>query len=333
MSTLGGLRLTSLARLAPARALPAAPPHGVYPLPDGGPHHVLDLARRAGHAEDVVRGLVTTLRALDATVREEVLDPLGRRADLAGRRRRLPVRPLSLGGARARQTDGTTCGSSVLGLLAASGDPVLSLWLVAGLRPGEPPGERDHGRGRGAAERFRTLQRVVKARTNRRALGPFAWPDAIGTPPWGAARVARYADVRYVDRVVGDGVLGSPLVAAALTSAARGVPVPLFTGGDLGRGVATAVPRHVVLLTAADPAAPDDPAGGVARAGDARGPRRCWVYEPSSGTVHRLAAHDLVAGATDAAARRALGGWPHVCWALLPAGRAGERRGPARGWA
>jgi len=331
---LAGLRLTSLAGPVPGRAVPAPPPPGAYPLPDGGPHHAAGLARRAGHDEEVVRALRTTLGALDGAVRHEVLDPLGRRADLSGRRGRSAVRAVSVGGARARQADGTTCGSTVLGMLAAAGDPVLALWLVAGLCPGEQPSGERGGRGQDAAARLRTLQRVVKGRTNRGALGPFAWPQALGTPPWGAARAARYADVRYTDRVVTDdgpratGTTGSPVVEAALAAAARGVPVPLFTGGDLGLGVATAVPRHVVLLTAAD--LPDE-AGR--RTGDAPGAGRCWVYEPSSGTVHRLAARDLLAGATDAGVRRALGGWPHVCWALLPAGRAGERRAPAGGWA
>jgi hypothetical protein len=331
---LAGLRLTSLAGLVRGRPVPAPPPDGAYPLPDGGPHHAVDLAWRAGHPEEVVRALVVTLRTLDAAVRREVLDPLGRRGDVAGRRRRLPVRAVSLGGARARQTDGTTCGSSVLALLAAAGDPVLALWLVTGLRPGELPGP---GSTPEAAARFRTLQRVVKGRTNRRALGPFDWPEALGTPPWGAARVARYADVGYTDRVVADAVPDaagapvSPVVEAALTAASRGVPVPLFTGGDLGHGIATAVPRHVVLLTAADPVDPpvEDRGDG---AEDTPGARRCWVYEPSSGTVHRLAARGLLTGETDAGVRRALGGWPHVCWALLPTGRAGERRGPAARW-
>ncbi|KFD43532.1 hypothetical protein IU11_10695 [Cellulosimicrobium sp. MM] len=60
---------------------------------------------------------------------------------------------------------------------------------------------------------------------------------------------------------------------------------------------------------------------------------RCRVYEPSSGTLRTVAAGALLDGARVPAVRRALGGWPHVCWALLPDGRAGEATRPAAGWA
>lgn len=204
----------------------------------------------------------------------------------------------------------------MLGLLAAAGDPVLALWLATGLRPGDAARHDPAGaRARGGVERFRTLQQTLKRRTNRRALGPLPWPAALGTPPWGAARTARHADVRFVDRVVA-GPGAERVVEAALAAAARGVPVPLFTGGDLALGLATAVPRHVVLLTDAD-----------------AGAGWCRVYEPSSGTLRTVAAGALLDGARVPAVRRALGGWPHVCWALLPDGRAGEAVRPAAGWA
>lgn len=303
---LGALRVTDLARIAPARTVPPPPPGDVY-RPDGGTEHALDLARRAGHPAPRVRALAATLGALDPGTRRAVLDPLRRDAGggWSGPRDRARVRPLEVGGSPARQTDATTCGSAVLALLAAAGDPVLALWLATGLAPGETapvPAPRPDG-----AARFRVLQQEVKRRTNRAALGPLPWPAALGTPPWGAARTARYADVRYVERVV-VGAGSELVVRSALVAAARGVPVPLFTGGDLALGVATAVPRHVVLLTDADPQA-----------------RRCRVYEPSSATVHDLDAAHLLDGARSPAVRHALGGWPHVCWALLPAGRQGWR--------
>ncbi|WP_426311319.1 hypothetical protein [Cellulosimicrobium sp. E-16] len=296
---LGAIRVTDLARLVPARAVPGPPPGDRY-RPDGGTEHALDLARRAGHPVPRVRALATTLGALDPRTRRAVVDPLGRAAPEASRDR--PVRPLELGGDPARQTDATTCGSAVLGLLAAAGDPVLALWLATGLRPGDGP--RPGGRSwSGGSARFGELQQAVKRRTNRGALGPLPWPAALGTPPWGAARAACYADVRYAERVV-VGAGSERVVRAALVAAARGVPVPLFTGGDLALGIATAVPRHVVLLTDADAQA-----------------RRCRVYEPSSGIVHDLDAGLLLDGVRSPEVRRALGGWPHVCWALLPAGR------------
>ncbi|WP_264031927.1 hypothetical protein [Cellulosimicrobium sp. SH8] len=318
---LGALRVTDLARLVPARAVPQAPPGGVY-RPDGGTDRALGLARRAGHPEDRVRALAGTLGALDPRARRAVVDPLGRTASVTSRDDRR-VRPLELGGEPARQTDATTCGSAVLGLLAAAGDPVLALWLATGLRPGDDPGPGGRSWPGGAA-RFGELQRVVKRRTNHAALGPLPWPASLGTPPWGAARAARHADVRYTERVVAaDRDERGPVVRAALVAAARGVPVPLFTGGDLALGVATAVPRHVVLLTDVDA---DDGTVSGARA------RRCRVYEPSSGTVHDLDVASLLDGARQPAVRSALGGWPHVCWALLPVvGRAGEAPHPAGG--
>ncbi|MFB8227742.1 hypothetical protein [Cellulosimicrobium sp. NPDC055967] len=326
---LGALRVTDLARLVPARAVPQPPPGGVY-RPDGGTDRALALARRAGHPADRVRALAGTLAALDPRTRRAVVDPLGRAAHGWGGPRERGVRLLELGGEPARQTDATTCGSAVLGLLAAAGDPVLALWLATGLRAGDDAGTGGRPRSGGAA-RFGELQRVLKRRTNRAALGPLPWPASLGTPPWGAARAARHADVRYVERVVAGDRDDDPVVRAALAAAAHGVPVPLFTGGDLALGVATAVPRHVVLLTDADVGTDADADDG-ASAGTAARARRCRVYEPSSGTVHDLDVAHLLDGARSPGARSALGGWPHVCWALLPAvGRAGEAPHPAGG--
>ncbi|MBD5787057.1 hypothetical protein IF650_12790 [Cellulosimicrobium terreum] len=323
-SVLGRVRLTALlARIPSSWSAPVPPPVDLGGDPGGDLRAdpataARDRAREAGHSRAVVDALGQALATLDDRTRAQVVDPLGRWPDGGASHPR--VRSLRLGGAVARQTDGTTCGSAVLGLLAAAGDPVLALWLVTGEAlgargtsgvepavPALPPGTD-------AAARFRRLQQVVKNRTNRKGLGPFEWPAAFGTPPWGAAREARYAGVRYTHRVVDgphrDGARGGglgPVLDAALAAAARGAPVPLFTGGDVAAGPATAVPRHVVLLATADRDS------------------RCELYEPSSGTVHRLAAADLAAGPRDPAVRRALGGWPHVVWALLPAGRAGDR--------
>lgn len=311
-----GLRLTSVAA-ALARPAPRRPLRAVAVPPDAPAAR----ARAAGHAEPVVARLERALETLPAAQRRAVLDPLGRLDDVA-RGGGAPVRRLDVGGVPARQVDGTTCGSAVLALLAAAGDPVLALWLQTGATPGDtadgrgPAGSPGAGGPEAAAERWRHLQRVVKRRTSRGALGPFPWPGALGTPPWGAARTARYAGVRYTHRMVGTDA--GAVLEVAVHAAARGIPVPLFTGGDLSGGLAAAVPRHVVLLTAVGPAG------------------RCWVYEPSSGTVHRLGTDRLTAGATDAAVRRALGGWPHLVWALLPTGaapspadRTGDRDGAA----
>jgi hypothetical protein len=357
------LQLTTVLRAAGAARgpLPPTPPSGRYaaPSPDAAPDVVRRLARRAGHPAQVAALLVDELAALRPFERAHALDPLRRAAltpesvDAApepsgGRDARPEPRgrgqgaggpeqrfgePLVLGRARAVQVDETTCGSAVLAVLAAAGDPVVALWLVAGAdvsRGASSHVVREGQAGATAREletssgRFAALQRVLKARTARAALGPLPWPGRLGTPPWTAAREARHADVRYTHRIVpGDGE-DDQVLARALRSAAAGVPVPLYTGGDVGTGVSTAVPRHVVLLAGVSaPArqAPSEPFGG----------RWCSVYEPSSGSLHRLRVEDLVRGAAAGGepakgVRRALGGWPRVDWALLPAGRAGGSR-------
>lgn len=258
------------------------------------------------------------LERLPAAVRRAVLDPLDRERPAprpgAPVPLRLPVaRTQGAGAARrgdraplARQTDATTCGSAVLTLLRLAGDPAAALDLALARDP---------------AARFAALQRAVQARTGHAALGPAPWPRALGTPPWTAAREARYDVVRWTHRVVDlPGPRGTAVLAAALAAARAGVPVPLLTGGDLASGWSTAVPRHVVLLTAVQ----DDVA---------------VVWEPSSGARHGVPVVDLLApagrpaaaaGDPVAAARRAaLGGWPHVVWALLPAGAGGGRARPA----
>ncbi|MFE4465659.1 hypothetical protein ACFRCR_11130 [Oerskovia sp. NPDC056781] len=349
---LADLQLTRVLHAVGAgrRQLPPAPPSGRYvvPEPDGAAPAVRRLARRAGHPEQVADRLVDALATLRPWERAHVLDPL---------RRAVPVRawglgapadgspttgpdarfgePLVLGSARAVQVDGTTCGSAVLAVLAAAGDPVVGLWLVAGTDVSR--GASVHVVTEGEADatareletssgRFAALQRLLQARTTHAALGPLPWPTGLGTPPWTAARDARYADVRYTHRIVpGDGAQDRVL-ASALRSAAAGVPVPLYTGGDLGTGWSTAVPRHVVLL--ADVSVPPEPRKDAS----ARfGGRWCSVYEPSTGTMHRLRVADLLAGVGEdgepgRGVRRALGGWSHVTWAVLPAGRAGGSR-------
>ncbi|MCK9792214.1 hypothetical protein M1843_00450 [Isoptericola sp. 4D.3] len=256
---------------------PASPPAGRFARPE------------------VPDGLVPALAALAGPERAWVLDPLGR--DAPPPRPGRP-RPLTLAAdgeaAPARQVDERTCGAAVLAMLLVAGDPRRGLEL--GRRPP------------GVAGSFAALQRTLHARTTRGPGGLPLWPAALGTPPWGAARVARYGRVRYTHRVVGRyGTRrsdGTRVLAAALAAAAAGVPVPLYTGGDLARGPAAAVPRHVVLLTAVR--------DGLA-----------VLYEPSSARLHAVPAPALTgAGAASAVDRArttaALGGWPHVVWALLP---------------
>ncbi|MFI2293986.1 hypothetical protein [Isoptericola sp. NPDC019571] len=240
---------------------------------------------------EVPEDLVPALAALAPAVRARVLDPLGRLGPqpAPGRPRTLTLPAADGVVATARQVDERTCGAAVLALLALAGDPRRALELSR-----RPPG---------AAEVFAGSQRTLHARATRGPGGLPAWPVALGTPPWGAARVARYGPVRYTHRVVG-GRSGGRVLAAAVEAAAAGVPVPLYSGGDLAGGVSTAVPRHVVLLTTVR--------GGVAT-----------VYEPSAGRLHGVPVARLVAAGArergdDPLVAAALGGWPHVVWALLP---------------
>ncbi len=218
------------------------------------------LATRAGHREPVLERLAAAA-ARRPDVAARAFAPLAPLAPDVAARPLTPlvpaVAPVMLGDGRAVQVDGTTCGSAVLSMLAMAGDPVLAWWVWTGVDPVPPAGGRPgrpaaaHADDRhGAVGRFDLLQRAAKAATNRSGLGPLPWPAAFGTPPWGAARVARFAG--YGHRVVDDrSEAGARVVRAALLAASRGVPVPLFAGGDLRTGWSDAVPRHVVLLAAA----------------------------------------------------------------------------------
>ncbi|MBC7290596.1 MAG: hypothetical protein H5T83_04560 [Actinotalea sp.] len=207
----------------------------------------------------------------------------------------------------ARQQDGTTCGSAVLTLLAALGDPRLEHWLATGrlLGPALPPelagapsSALEALADAPAVARFRAVHRVVTRRTSAGALLGLPWPGALGTPPWGAARVARFPGVRWTHRPLDDTGRAGLDAELALVRAwvHAGVPVPLFTGGDTAQGLTAAVPRHVVLAVG----------------GDDRG---LDLFEPSRGAVVRAGLDDLGAGDRPLPA---LGGWRHLVWVVAP---------------
>lgn len=303
------------------------------PVPSLSSHRNL-----AGFLSGLARPLPETVRAASGGARSDVeLQPvLGRVAasghppesasalaelwvDLSPSTRRQLARPLlpgpdgyvRLGARRAVQTSSTTCGAAVLVALLAAGDPVVATWLLTGRRLGALPREISGVAGTAAADedddnaparRFAAAQGAMQRATSRHALGFLSWPVALGTPPWTAARHARFPGVRYSHRPVDDSAQPAMtrLLAWVRSSLERGVPVPLYSGGDLVKGIASAVPRHVVLAV---PAAPGAPVGTIA------------VYEPTRGKVHHVVAADLVARSE---AHPALGEWTHVCWAVLP---------------
>jgi len=189
--------------------------------------------------------------------------------------------PVTLGGTLVTQVDGTTCGAAVLLMLRASGDPALARMLD------EHP------------ERIGAMQRDLHASVCRRAIGPFPWPRRFGSPPWALAREARFPNVRYSARAVDDRTAnGKALLNAVWHANAAGIPVPLYTGGNVGEGYDRAVPRHVVLAVP-----PAEPSAGL------------LIYEPGSGHLYEVAIDDLV---NRTSAHRALGGWTHVVWAIMP---------------
>jgi hypothetical protein len=273
------------------------------PVPDPPPAGRFE---RPAVPDDVERHL----ESVTTRARRSVLDPLARErgTGTVGFPRRLNLPSLDGTIAAAVQVDETTCGSAVLAMLGLAGDPRAALWLA-----GEDP-----------AGRFVRLQHAIHAATNRRALVMAGWPRTYGTPPWGAARFASYGGVRYTHRVAGS----RALLEAAVASARAGIPVPLYTGGDVTIGWDSAVPRHVVLLTLAD---------GEGTEGSA------VLYEPSGAGLHTVPVAALLdpppvpaagsetsqstADRTAARVRKALtaalGGWPHIAWVLLPA-RAGR---------
>lgn len=306
-------QLTTVLRAVRGRQMPPAP------APVAAPAGLTAPARGVALAPEVMDGL-------DDRRRRQVLDPL---AVGAGR-------TVRWGSAAARQVDGTTCGAAVLGLLAAAGDPRLALWLVTGRLPAGPvppeldglelpdPPAPDHpdaptwfrtpdGRAvhasatgeQAAAARWGLLQAALHRRSTARALGGLLpWPRLLGTPPWGAARLARFPGVAYRSVLVDDTRTAEvdDLLARVDAALDRGIPVPLYSGGDLRGGVGAAVPRHVVLA--------------VGRSGD--GYR---VYEPGAGAVLPVARAALRSPDGPVAA---LGHWTHLAWALLPVPRRGS---------
>lgn len=218
-------------------------------------------------------------------------------------------RPLIFAGRPARQHDPTSCGAACLVVLRALGDPALARDLDAA------PGA------------FSTAMSAQRDATAHAALGLLPWPRALGTPPWTAAREARFPGVRYVSRPLLSGSSHPATLRRALESAHRatlaGLPVPIYSGHFLldrtpARSLPCPVvlPRHVVLALPASPARPAFRPDGASL---------LHVYEPGSGLVHPVSVDELAAAHRPeprfARARAALGQWPQIGWILLPTRR------------
>ena len=212
--------------------------------------------------------------------------------------------PVRVGGVTVAQPDSVTCAATGLLLLNASCDPALAAWLADGVRPDPVPPELAGLSGAELAEpdasrRIALAAAAVHDRATRATLGPFRWPRAYGTTPWGVAREARVPGVRYRHRAVDDRdeLLMDEVLGMLVVATLQGIPVPIYSGGDWAGGWQTAMPRHLVL--ALPTARPD----------------RMRIYEPGRGRIETMAPHELRARTSP---HRALGGWTHLAWVLIP---------------
>lgn len=212
--------------------------------------------------------------------------------------------PVRLGGVTVAQPDGVTCAATGLLLLNAACDPALAAWLETGESPVARPPELASLTSAELAEpsparRIALAAAAVHRRATRATLGPFGWPRAYGTPPWGVAREARVPGVRYRHRAVDDRAerLMDEVLAMLVAATTRGIPVPIYSGGDRSGGWQTAMPRHLVLAL------------------PTLRPDRLRIYEPGRGRIETIAPHELRARTEP---HRALGGWTHLAWTLVP---------------
>ncbi|SNT17036.1 hypothetical protein SAMN06309944_2388 [Micrococcales bacterium KH10] len=266
-------------------------------------------AERAGLDQSQRDQVVRQVAGLDSSWRETVLNPL-RAADDG---------TLQWCGFHVRQPDQTACVPTVLAVQSARGNIALALWLVSGIdtigietqlrkvvRDSLPASSSNHDEPQGGeagshqaqiAARFGALVRYFQFRATHRGRVRL-WPSAWGTPPWGAARVARYGQYRFTSRLVNDLAADSVkhVVGAAVIAADRGVPSVLYVGGDSSTKYRDAVPRHAILLHSSDGA-------GLA------------VFEPSAGRIIPVAPEEL---ARSGGPRQAYAGWSHIGWAVVP---------------
>lgn len=194
------------------------------------------------------------------------------------------------GSSGPRQQSPTTCGSACATVARMLVDAPFARWVTTG--EGHPvPGAE----GATVAERFAAWERLVHARTNgwRVPGGGFtlAWPQALGTPPWGLAHELEHGGsrpgTRY--RIISVRAHSEESLRARyrrlLDLVVDGEPAALYVGSRL-------LPRHVTLVL------PGERADVL------------HVYEPASGSVQVLEEDAF------ATRRLRLGGWA-VPWILV----------------
>ena len=220
------------------------------------------------------------------------------------------------------QQSPVTCGSAALTVARMLTSPEFARWIISGLDPkGGPPDSRSE------RERFAEHEGAVMKRTNGFRGGPGAgaqwnmpWPQAFGTPPWGAAReleddAARSGAV-YAMRLIrlGSTVALRDVHRDLVVRVRGGLPALLYVGNVWA-------PRHVTLVL---PGSGQD-GGGVSPDGQGDGPALgdgsaaragLDVDDPPTGSVAELDVYDPATGSVtelvpELFAGRALGiaGW------------------------
>ncbi|MFN8097160.1 MAG: hypothetical protein U0Q21_02550 [Dermatophilaceae bacterium] len=201
---------------------------------------------------------------------------------------------LTPGDSAPRQQSRTTCGSACLTIARMLVDPLFAHWILTGEGPAA-----GQAQGSDMAGRFAAYERIVHRRTNSVRAGGgrinLPWPQALGTPPWGAkaelefgaARRGTRYDVEVLRHHRRSGL--DAHYSRLLELVADGEPALLYVGDRL-------IPRHVCLIL------PD------------RGDGNLEVYEPSAGVVEQLDRAEFVASAVG------LGGWNRAWISVQPTG-------------
>ncbi len=188
--------------------------------------------------------------------------------------------PLRIAGELAKQSTQGTCGAMALLVARTLTDPAFA--------------ERIQDEG------ITSVEHSLYADLRRNALGPVAWPRNYGTPPW---MLATAMPGRYLHTPVNTVTeRGKAILQWVYHATGMGVPVPLYTGGDIAGGVQRAVPRHVVLAMPGSSLTPE-------------GIPEISIYNPGTGYVYRV---PIFAMAQRRKPLAAYGHWTHVVWAVLP---------------
>ncbi|WHU56406.1 hypothetical protein [Trueperella pyogenes] len=193
--------------------------------------------------------------------------------------------PLTVGGRLLRQSSPRTCGAMVA---------VVSRMLM----------EEDF---RARLRNVHDVEAGLYRDLRRDAVGPISWPACLGTPPWRLAHMlSAHAQrwpgvpaVSYRSIPVDTGTdSGKAILQWVWHAVGVGLPVPLYTGGDISGGLSHAVPRHVVLALPATDDAPE-----------------LSIYDPGTGHVYRVPIFSMAQRSTPLPA---FGHWTHLAWAVLP---------------